>query len=92
MGSLCVVASAPIGDDDLGLEQGVKELAVEELVAHGSVEALDEGVLLGAALLDEGDGHPLLDESAGERRRNELATVVGAEDLRLAAFPKTSMK
>jgi len=34
-------------------EQAVELFAVQELVAHRAVEALDEGVLLRCALLDE---------------------------------------
>ena len=48
-----VVLDDPALDHHAGLEQAVALFAVEYVVAHRSVEALDERVLLQAALLDE---------------------------------------
>ena len=52
MGPDRVVVASPALDDDLGLAQGVEDLAVEQLVAQASVEALDVAVLPGTAPLD----------------------------------------
>src|SRR5262249_56390031 len=49
-----LVVASPTLDDDLGLAQSVENLAVEQLVAQASVEALDVAVLPGAASLDVG--------------------------------------
>jgi hypothetical protein len=48
-----VVLVEPAGDHDPGLEQALELLAVQELVAHHAVEALDVRVLLRTAILDE---------------------------------------
>src|SRR6266480_3273454 len=48
-----VVVASPALDDDLGLAQSVEDLAVEQLIAKASVEALDVAVLPRAAALDE---------------------------------------
>src|SRR5215467_11815980 len=47
-----VVVASPALDDDLGLAQGVEDLAVEQLIAKAGVEALDVAVLPRAAPLD----------------------------------------
>jgi hypothetical protein len=44
--------ASPALDDDLGLAQSVEDLAVEQLIAKTSVEALDVAVLPRAAPLD----------------------------------------
>jgi hypothetical protein len=44
-----VVVAPPALDDDLGLAQTVEDLAVEQLTAKASVEALDVAVLPGLA-------------------------------------------
>jgi hypothetical protein len=49
-----VVVASPALDDDLGLAQTVEDLAVEQLIAKASVEALAVAVLPGAAPLDVG--------------------------------------
>ena len=48
-----VVFIDPLVQNDLGLEHGAEQLAVEDLVAHRAVEPLDIGVLLRRALRDE---------------------------------------
>jgi hypothetical protein len=45
-----VVVASPALDDDLGPAQSVEDLAVEQLIAKAGVEALDVGVLPGAAV------------------------------------------
>src|SRR5262245_9238952 len=52
VGSCRVVVASPALDDDLGLAQGVEDLAVEQLIAKAGVEALDVAVLPRAAPLD----------------------------------------
>jgi hypothetical protein len=45
MRSLGVVVPSPAFEDDLGLAQAVEDLAVEQLVAEASIEALHVPVL-----------------------------------------------
>ena len=42
-----VVVDPPVLEEDLSLEQGLEELAVQVLVPQPAVEALDPGVLPG---------------------------------------------
>jgi hypothetical protein len=53
MGPPRVVEDEPFVDDDLALEYGVEQLAVEQLAAHPAVEPLEVGVPGQAGLLDE---------------------------------------
>jgi hypothetical protein len=73
--SFIVVLLDPGGDHDPGLEQAVELLAVQQLVAHRAVEALEVGVLLRAALLDEGLPHAPLGKPVGKRGGDELAPL-----------------
>lgn len=53
MWSEVVVDVAPVEVEDLGFEDGVEDLAIEEeLIAEPGVEALDEGILPRVAGLD----------------------------------------
>src|SRR5229473_5910638 len=76
MGSEVVVDVAPVEVEDPCLEDGVEDLAIEELVAEPGVEALDEWVLPRATRLD------VQGASAGEsapitnRARDQLRSVV----------------
>ncbi len=54
MGSLLIVVLPPILNDDAGLLQRVKDLAVEKLVAQAGIEALDVAVLPRTARRDVG--------------------------------------
>jgi len=74
--SLCVVGLPPGADHDPCLEHGLEDFAVEQLIAHGPVEPLDECILLRTALLYEGRRDSLLHEPADKCRGNELASVV----------------
>ena len=47
-----VILGAPVLDEELGLGDGSEPVLVEAVVAEGSVEAFDEGVLHGLAWLD----------------------------------------
>ena len=76
---------APALDDDLRLAESVEDLAVEQLVAQPSIEALDKAILPRAAWSDVGGlgsdrRDPLLDGLG-----DELRAVVGADVLRNAA-------
>src|SRR5262245_3303385 len=84
MRTLLVVSLDPVGDHNAGFDQAAELLAVEELVAEGAVEALDERVLLRAAFLDECGLHALAGEPVPEAGGDELAAVVGADRLRFA--------
>ncbi len=48
MGSLRVVLAVELVDEDLGLEDGVELLDVQQVPPHRAVEPFDERVLLGA--------------------------------------------
>src|SRR5438445_169030 len=75
---LLVVDVEPGADHHLSLEDAVELLAVEHLVAHRAVEALDEGILLRARLLDEDRLDTARPQPVDHRRRDELAAVVRA--------------
>jgi hypothetical protein len=47
VGSVGVVLDAPVGDEDLGVEQGVELFDGEQLVADPAAVGLDPGVLPG---------------------------------------------
>jgi hypothetical protein len=42
-----IVVSAPGLDDDPGFFQGVKDLAIQKLIAQPGIDALDEAILPG---------------------------------------------
>ena len=68
-----IVVASPALDDDLGLAQSIEDLAVEQLIAKASVEALDVAVLPRTAPLDIGSlgadsGDPSLDGLGDELR------------------------
>ncbi len=79
MRSPLVVLLHPAGDDDAHLEDAVGLFAIERLMVHGAVEALDVGILLRVALLDEGRLHSMLGEPIQQRGGDEFPPVVGAE-------------
>lgn len=47
--AVCEVMSAPVLNDDLSLSQGVEDLAVQQFIAHSSIEQLAVSVLPGTA-------------------------------------------
>jgi len=79
MRSPLVVLLHPAGDDDAHLEDAIGLFAIKQLIAHGAVEALDVGILLGVALLDEGRLDPIFGEPIQQRGGDEFPPVVGAE-------------
>jgi hypothetical protein len=76
-----VVSDDPVGEDDLGLGQGVEELDVEDLVAGAAVEGLDEGVLPGRARLDVGGGGLAQAAPVAQGVGDQLGAVVAADVL-----------
>ncbi len=86
MGSEVVVDVAPVEVEDPCLEDGVEDLAIEELVAEPGVEALDEWVLPGAARLDleragAGEPTPIPNRAGDELRPVVHPDVVGRATL-----------
>src|SRR2546421_563429 len=80
-----VVVPSPTLDDDLGLAQGVEDLAIEKLVAQPRVKALDVPVLPRAARGDVGGlcadrADPIL-----YRLGDEFGAVIGTDVRRHAA-------
>ena len=76
-----IVNVAPVVVEHAGLEHGVEDLTRKELIAGLAVEALYEGVLPRTAGLDVGrpgasPPAPVLDGC-----RDQLGTVVGADEL-----------
>ena len=52
MRSLCIVVDAPLFDDDLGFQEAVEDLAVQQFVPELAVAGLSVAVLPGGARLD----------------------------------------
>ena len=52
MGTVVVVLGPPVGDEDLGLEEGVELFDGEQFVTHTRAVGLDPGVLPGGAGVD----------------------------------------
>jgi hypothetical protein len=72
-----IIVASPALDDDLGLTQGIEDLAIEQLITQPRIERFDIAVLPGTARLDIGRlgtdcGDPFLN-----RTRHELGSVVG---------------
>jgi hypothetical protein len=70
-----VVDLAPVVVEDLGLEDRREDLAVEELVAKPGIEALDEGVLPGAARLDVDESTKLCGDTWAEADKSAMTAV-----------------
>ena len=49
-----IVGMAPVGIENLGVQDAVEDLSGEELISSPAVEAFDVGVLPGRAGVDEG--------------------------------------
>ena len=80
-----VVVMSPCFDHDLGLLERVEDLAVEQLIAELSVEAIVVAVLTGAAWLDAGGPRPDGSDPVSERLGHELWAIVRADVIRHAA-------
>ena len=74
-----IVVSSPCFDHDLGLLQGVEDLAVQQLVTQLAIEALAVAVLPWAAWLDVGRFRPHGFDPVAERLGDELRPVVGTD-------------
>src|SRR5690349_13796383 len=79
--SLRVVLLVPGVDEHTCFEHRSELLDVEQIAAHGSVEALHEGVLLLAGLLDEHRCDALLGEPRDHACGDELPAIVRADRL-----------
>ena len=91
-GACHVVVDPPVLGEDLGLEEDVELLAVEVLVAHPAVEALDPGVLPGCP--GSMKTVPGVVEAApvGHRVGDELGAVVEADVGRCAAHRRQAFE
>jgi hypothetical protein len=76
-----IVVRAPVFDEESGFGEGAKPMLVEAVIAEGSIEALDEGVLHRFARLDmmESDPGTLSPEVKGFA--GELGTIVHGDGL-----------
>jgi hypothetical protein len=82
-GAVGVVLDPPVGQEDLGLEQGVELLDGEQLGADAAAVGLDPGVLPGRAGFDvagagAGEAAPVPQGVGGE-----FGAVVAADELRM---------
>src|SRR6056297_1328625 len=77
-----VVVDAPLLYDDLGLADGVEDLAVEQFVPEPRVEALNVAVFPWRARLDVGGPGADRCDPVPDRGRDELGTVVRPDVLR----------
>ena len=84
MTAVMVVIGDPVVGSCLGLRQAVEQVGVEHLVAEALVEALDEGVLVRLAGLDEAQLDALRLGPIGEGISRHLRTVVQTDRLRRA--------
>lgn len=84
MRPLVVVFPEPGLDDLADLGQGLEHVGIEDFVAEGPVEALDEGVLVRLPGLDELKFDLALLAPLGEDRRGQLAAVIQAQGARLS--------
>ena len=80
-----VVVTAPVLDDDLGLLEGIEDLAVEQLVSEPRVEAFTVAVLPRGARCDIGGPGADGGDPVAHRVGDELGAVVGADELRRTA-------
>jgi hypothetical protein len=53
MWTIQVVVDSPVLDEDLGFEEGIEAVPVEEFVTQATVERFDPGVLPGRSGVDE---------------------------------------
>ena len=84
MGTLFVVVSQPGIGLRLNLIDRIEQTRIEHLGAKASVEAFDEGVLVGLAGLDEHQPDALILGPVYEGMRGHLWTVVQPDGLGLA--------
>ena len=78
-----VVVMAPALDENLGFEEGVEDLTVEQLVAQLAVEAFIVAILPGASGLDVEGLHTDPGEPGLDGLGRELAAVVATNGLRV---------
>lgn len=78
MWPVLVVVDMPVLDERVSLEEGVEDLAVEELVAKASLEGFDPGLVPGLIPVDEGCPGSAKATPVSDGVRDELRTVVEA--------------
>jgi hypothetical protein len=78
--AVVVVFVPPVVEEELGFEEGVEGLEVEEFVAEVAVEGLDLGVLPGGAGLDVGDGGGVEAAPVFECFGGQFGPVVAADE------------
>ena len=84
MGTLFVVASQPSIGLRLNLTDRIEQTRIEHLGAKASVEAFDEGSLVGLAGLDERQPDTLIPGLVHKGMRGHLRAAVQPDGLRLA--------
>src|SRR6187397_1430420 len=72
-----IVVASPALDDDLGLTQGIEDLAVEQLITQPRIERFNIAVLPGTARLDIGRLGTDCGDLFLNRTRHELGSIVG---------------
>lgn len=85
VGTVVVVLVAPVGDEDLGLQESVELFDGQQLVAHAGAVGLDPRVLPGGAGIDVAgagtpEGAPVAQGAGGE-----LGSVVATDEARVPA-------
>jgi len=73
-----VVEASPLFNQDLCFEQGIEDLAVEELVSHASIERFYESILPRTAGRDERGFDVQFVQPIHKMLGNELRTIVAA--------------
>ena len=81
MGSEGVVFHSPPFDQDLGLQQRIEQLPVEELRAELPVEGFDLAVLPRTAGFDEQRANTQIFQPLANSRSGELRTIVAADEI-----------
>ena len=74
---MVVVGPQPLVGHELDVSHGLEDVNVEQFLAIGTVEALDEGVLIGLAGLDVAELDRLLLAPFGEDLRGQLRSAWG---------------
>ena len=86
MRSLLVVLDHPPPGGFPNVVEAREQILVEHLLAEGTVESFDEGVLVGFAGLDVLDRHALALGPLLEVLAQEVRSIVGTQHLRQSTF------
>ena len=79
MGTLLVVDTNPVGDDDAGLGERIELLAVEALIPEAGVKGLDVTVLPGRARVDVERTDAAVSQAVADGAGDKLGPIVGAD-------------